>query len=394
MKKVIKAIWHGIKAVFTTIVDWVATLLGMKENSKYGRVLHCIVGTAFAIVLILWVTGTLVSFCRSVYWNVADLCGFDDRYSEVSLSETFNDNLYYYEDYWSDKGYLTDSNGHKLLKHISCIAKPMEGDSLVYFSDGDKRGYFHMRDGHLVVKPIYEHAWVFSNGLAAVEVKGKVKFINSEGQVVIDRSFAYDEADDGYVFHEGHCAVNDSTGKHMGLIDHSGNWVLPPIYNSIIPKDTFWLVSLKGQQSLLTFGLDTVIPMTDASFEIGDTDIIAVFGNHSLGIYSKQGKLLERNLVYNIEHLMYDTREVRYATHSISDDEEYYVDSAPEQIRAIATCLRYEAENGWYGLMSPEGKQLTMPSYSRITAVDKDLYLCENSYGNGILLNSKGVLIR
>ena len=221
-----------------------------------------------------------------------------------------------------------------------------------------------------------------------------MKFINSEGQVVIDRSFAYDEADDGYVFHEGHCAVNDSTGKHMGLIDHSGNWVLPPIYNSIIPKDTFWLVSLKGQQSLLTFGLDTVIPMTDASFEIGDTDIVAVFGNHSLGIYSKQGKLLERNLVYNIEHLMYDTREVRYATHSISDDEEYYVDSAPEQIRAIATCLRYEAENGWYGLMSPEGKQLTMPSYSRITAVDKDLYLCENSYGNGILLNSKGVLIR
>lgn len=37
MKKVIKALWHGIKAVFTAVVDWVATLFGMKDNSKYGR---------------------------------------------------------------------------------------------------------------------------------------------------------------------------------------------------------------------------------------------------------------------------------------------------------------------------------------------------------------------
>ena len=54
MKKERKSLWKGIKAVFTTVVDWVATLFGMKDNSKYGRVLHRVVGTAFAVVVVAW----------------------------------------------------------------------------------------------------------------------------------------------------------------------------------------------------------------------------------------------------------------------------------------------------------------------------------------------------
>ena len=162
-EKAIKALWHGIKAVFTAIVDWVAHLFGMNDNSKYGRVLRRIIGTAFALVVIFWAVTALVRFIRSVYWNISSSCGISEHNSSIQLSETFNDNLFYYHDYWGDKGYLADSNGHKLLKHILCINKPMQGDSLVYFSDGDKRGYFHMRDGRLVVKPIYEHAWILKS---------------------------------------------------------------------------------------------------------------------------------------------------------------------------------------------------------------------------------------
>ena len=152
MEKEKKSLWKGIKAVFTAVVDWVATLFGMKDNSKYGRVLHRVVGTAFAVVVIVWAMASLVRFGRSAYWNISRSCGYRDRYSSIYLGEVFNDNLYYYADRWGDKGYLADSNGHRILKHIFCINKPMEGDSLVYFSDGEKRGYFHMRDGHLVVK--------------------------------------------------------------------------------------------------------------------------------------------------------------------------------------------------------------------------------------------------
>jgi hypothetical protein len=44
-----------IKSVFTTVVDWVATLFGMKNDStKYSRILRRIVGTGFALVVIFW----------------------------------------------------------------------------------------------------------------------------------------------------------------------------------------------------------------------------------------------------------------------------------------------------------------------------------------------------
>ena len=392
MGNIFKALWKGSKAVFTAVVDWVATLFGMKDNSKYGRVLHRVVGTAFAAVVVVWATASLVRFGRSAYWDISRSCGYSDRYSRIYLDEEFNDNLFYYADCFGDKGYLADSNGHKILKHILCINKPMEGDSLVYFSDGDKRGYFHMRDGHLVVKPIYEHAWIFSDGLAAVEVNGKVKFIDTTGQVVIDCGFAYDVSDDGYVFHEGHCAVNDNDGNHMGLIDRNGDWVVPPVYKNIYPQDTFWLLTMEKKQAVLTFGMDTVIPLVPATFDIDDTIINATYADHTQCTYDLQGKLLVANQVRNVDHMMYDTHEVMYRTNRDVDEEteEYYTYDDYTNRKAVATCLKYEAQSGWYGLISPDGRQLTPPAYVRIEAIDKDLYLCETSYGRGVILNSKG----
>ena len=58
--------------------------------------------------------------------------------------------------------------------------------------------------------------------------------------------------------------------------------------------------------------------------------------------------------------------------------------------KATATCLRYEAESGWYGLMTPGGKVLTLPEYTDIEAIGKDLYLCKTDYSRGVLLNSAG----
>ncbi|MBO4600105.1 MAG: hypothetical protein J5641_05140 [Bacteroidales bacterium] len=55
--------------------------------------------------------------------------------------------------------------------------------------------------------------------------------------------------------------------------------------------------------------------------------------------------------------------------------------------------MKYEAECGWYGLMTPDGRQLTPPSYYSIDAVNKDLYLCKTLYGHGVLLNGKGLRV-
>lgn len=390
MEKEKKSLWKGIKAVFTAIVDWVATLFGMKDNSKYGRVLHRVVGTAFAVVVIVWALASMARYGRTLWWNIDNVFDFGD--DNAYFSEQLSEDISFYRGYWGHYGYLKNAKGKKVLKHISRIGKPMEGDSIAFFSDGEKRGYFHMRDGRLVVKPIYEHAWIFSDGLAAVEVNRRIKFIDTTGTIVIDKGFAYDAYDDGYVFHQGHCAVNDSTGKHMGLIDRNGDWVLPPVYSSIYPQDTFWLLTMDNLQGVLSFGMDTVVPLVATSLSIGDTSIEVTFADHTQSTYTLQGKQIGTNQVRGVEQMMYETREVMYRTnHDVDEETEiYYGYDDYTSRKAVATCLKYEAESGWYGLMSPDGKMLTPPSFVSIEAVDKDLYFCETSYGRGILLNSKG----
>lgn len=390
MEKEKKSLWKGIKAVFTAVVDWVATLFGMKDNSKYGHVLHRVVGTAFAVVVIVWALASMARYGRTLWWNIDNVFDFGD--DNAYFSEQLSEDISFYRGYWGHYGYLKNAKGKKVLKHISRIGKPMEGDSIAFFSDGEKRGYFHMRDGRLVVKPIYEHAWIFSDGLAAVEVNRRIKFIDMTGTIVIDKGFAYDAYDDGYVFHQGHCAVNDSTGKHMGLIDRNGDWVLPPVYSSIYPQDTFWLLTMDNLQGVLSFGMDTVVPLVATSLSVGDTSIEVTFADHTQSTYTLQGKQIGTNQVRGVEQMMYETREVMYRTnHDVDEETEiYYGYDDYTSRKAVATCLKYEAESGWYGLMSPDGKMLTPPSFVSIEAVDKDLYFCETSYGRGILLNSKG----
>lgn len=393
MKKAIKALWQGIKAVFTAAVEWVTTLFGMNDNSKYVCVLRRIVATAFAVIVVLMAGMCVIEFYDGVDWRIRRLFRKDNS---MYMSEKLSNNLFYYVSDYDNEGYVADADGKKLIKKVRWIAKPMKGDSLVCYSDGEHRGYFHLRDGKIVVKPIYEHAWVFSDGLAAVEKEGRVQFINSQGQVVLDKHFVYDYEDEGYVFHKGRCAVRDGNSQNMGIVDLSGEWVVAPQYERITPRDTFWVVKNGDEQAVLTFGLDTVLPMTKAVFEVCDTAILATLADHTICVYSLQGNLITASQVRDVEQMMYETQEVFYPVnqegHECSD--EYYSYSNPIQRMAVASCLRYEGEWGWYGLMSADGRQLTPPSYISIMAVDKDLYLCETSSGRGVLVNSRGEQIK
>ena len=388
MKKAIKALWHGIKAVFTAVVDGVATLFGMKDDSKYSRNLRRLVSAAFTIVVMIWALYALVGFGSSIYRNVRYTFHSSSEEEYFYFVEQLSDDLNYYMNYSDEKGYLSNAKGKKVLEHVAWISKPLEGDSLVCYNDGVRRGYFHMRDGRVVIAPQYRHAWIFSEGMAAVEQDGRVKFIDTEGRRIIDGNFSYQRSHDGYVFHRGHCAVNDSAGEHMGLIDRRGQWVLPPVYDEIVPRDTFWIVTQGDRQAVLSFGMGTVLPITDASFYIRDTYIKAEFNDHTVSTYTLQGELIAARQIFDVEQMMFYTREVVYPDYD--SEEVSYTSEEPYTRKAVATCWRYEAEIGWYGLMSPTGKIITPPCYVRIEAVDKDLYLCESSNGQGVLLNSRG----
>ena len=73
MKNAIKTLWNGIKAVFTAIIDWFATLFGMKAETKYARVVRGIVSAAFAVIVIVWAVAAIYGLGRAIHWRVSKL---------------------------------------------------------------------------------------------------------------------------------------------------------------------------------------------------------------------------------------------------------------------------------------------------------------------------------
>ena len=79
------------------------------------------------------------------------------------------------------------------------------------------------------------------------------------------------------------------------------------------------------------------------------------------------------------------------------EDENAVVESESRELRfkqVVVRCRSYQAECGWHGLMSPDGHMITPPSYSLITAIGPDLYLCKVADGWKLILNGKGQRVK
>lgn len=93
--------------------------------------------------------------------------------------------------------------------------EPLAADSIVKFNRKGKWGYKD-RKGNVLIQPVYDDAFEFSDGLACVESDGKLGYIDKEGNLVID--FRYDTATS---FSEGLASVTE--GEKSGYIDKEGN---------------------------------------------------------------------------------------------------------------------------------------------------------------------------
>ncbi len=136
----------------------------------------------------------------------------------------------------------------------------------------------------------------------------------------------------------------------------------------------------------------------EADLWISGNSITATMKDHTLHKYNLQGQLIADFLISNVEGMMYDTDEIRYTTAKNYDDDGKLtgeiVEAEPTPYQKTASCKKYEAEVGWYGLISSNGKVITPPRYSDITAIGYDLYLCKTDDVRGEVLNGKGVRIR
>ena len=387
--------WKGLTGIIAAVADWFTLILGMKDESKYGVVTRRIVGGSFAFLMLILAVSVGIEFTRTVMDEFEVDRSWDYKnYNTQYLSRTAT----MYWNYDGNDGFVRNRDGDITIKNIAWIAKPLGEDSLVLYSKDKKRGYFNIYTGEVAIKPQYKHAWIFSSGLAAVDDNGWMKFVDAQGNVAIDLKTPYLSGMDGYVFHGNHCVVHNNRRDKVGLIDKRGKWVLDAKYLSIEPVDTFWVVNSGDKQCLISDNMKTILPFMEGDLWVEKGFVTATMKDHTLRKYTLQGEIIDDFIINTVGNLMYDTNEIRYVTSQDYDDDGKLTgetkDKQPVPVQKMASCKVYEAESGWYGLMSPNGKVITPPSYYDITAIGYDLYFCKRDPIRGEILNGKGEKVK
>lgn len=178
------------------------------------------------------------------------------------------------------------------MKGIDWIAKPLGKDTLVCFSNGKKRCYFNMKDGKVIIEPKYKHAWIFSEGIAAVEENGKVKFIDGTGKVVINNGIKYDPSSDGYVFHGNYLCFMDENAM-FGLMDRTGRMILKHEYDNIEISDNNYICVHKNELSTVyDKDMNVILPQIDGCATVSEDYIDVTMSDHTVRKYDLTGKLV------------------------------------------------------------------------------------------------------
>ncbi len=92
-----------------------------------------------------------------------------------------------------------------------------------------KIGYINAQ-GDVVLPALYENAYPFSGGLAAVALKRRWGYIDTAGTFVIEPQFAQVGR-----FKEGLAAARRTFREPWGYIDRSGAWVIAPGFDTAAP---------------------------------------------------------------------------------------------------------------------------------------------------------------
>lgn len=115
--------------------------------------------------------------------------------------------------------------GKKLkLKHTEYKEEKLSKDSLIKYKRNNKYGFKDLK-GKIIIPPIYDEVFNFSENLACVEKDNKYGYIDRNNNLVIP--YNYDLA---MSFSEGLACV--SIGEKSGYIDNNGNIVIDIKYDA------------------------------------------------------------------------------------------------------------------------------------------------------------------
>lgn len=378
----VTVLWRGITQVFRSI----AKLLGYKEGTSFSKIIWGIFSACFTILLAIITFIVLRVFFEEVVYNewIRPHC------TEIVYQETHLSNHIVVQDlYYHDKKRVYDENRNKvILKEVDWVITSDDKDSLAVFAQNDKRGYLNRFTGEVVLPPVYTKAWIFSEGLAAVEWDNRLVFIDHSGTIKIDNQLDVHFNSPQYVFHDGYCIIENPVDGKIGLIDKQGNWALQPEYDEIVQTNKLWKVSKGHLYGLYSGELENMFPVDNPDIYVGDSIIEVRFTDHTAKRFDYHGNVLVDFVIDRVENMHYPTTE-------LSKPEAMDECSDGQVVYDVANCQKYMVRGGryeeFYGLLSRDGKRITPPEYTSIDAIAEDLYLCQP---HGIILNGRGVQVK
>lgn len=389
-KEFFTVMWSGV----CQVLGWFFGLFGYKRDGKFAKCVWGLFATSAAVI-------TALLAVMFVYTVVEDW--YDRNYKEAHCYNPYcyhanriSENVYYHE-MNSGEGYVYNTlTDKKTVKDIQWIAEPEGKDSLVCFNNGKKRGYFNKYTGEIVIEPKYNHAWVFSEGLASVDEGGYIKFIDTTGKVVIDNKMKYVSEQSSYIFHNGYCIVKAEDEEHYGLMDKKGEIVLSQVFTEIERdgENNLWRVQKGREMAVLDKDLNYILPLMECSLNISEGTINVAMPDHTLRKYTLQGELMNDFYITSIRMLEYEKEEIKYEPAEYGDIDNTTVEMTSYHPRATARLRAYVAGDGYEGLMTADGHIVIMPIYKDIEALGYDLYLCTSTDCNKVIVNGKGEIVK
>ena len=302
-------------------------------------------------------------FAGAVWKQKNDHFGHDAHYWDRNLSENIcvhvfrKGNVRVYDR--KEEKYVTP--------RLRWVAGTPKCDSLTVFSDQNgKRGFLNINTGKIAIDGKYEHAWIFSEGLAAVvEPGGKMGFIDGNGEYVIAPEIDYIKSHD-YVFKHNVCCIADPDGN-QGLLSREGKWVLPQEYSWIdyVAETDMFIPTKDEKDGLIKNGcFEWVYPMeyddiswTDATSGKG---YILYKDFHSWHV-AMDGTVID-------EFLVDDTQELKYMIKFNSDEANEY---------AISDKVISFKVHGLWGVMDKHTGVVVVPAkYGNIEMASEHIIQC------------------
>lgn len=275
-----------------------------------------------------------------------------------------------------------------IVEDVTWVLGAEREDSLVCFASGGYRGFFNrLREEVEIPADRYRKAWLFSEGVAAVsEDNDHLVFINPAGKVVIDKGFrlAPISASYGYLFRNGYCPMTGTNGK-WGLIDKKGNWMVSAAYDEVRPADgNCWIVKRNDRIGLLNEQLKMVVAPIFRNVCVTDFGIEVLKEDYSRQLLDGEGNVIQKFLYTDLEELIYKTKvndaEIGDYEWVLSPYKVYQ--TTDDDVNVVRV-----------GLLSPEGKPLTPPSFSSIRAVNERLFQCFYGDLSSVLIDTNGRIV-